>query len=96
MTPVPLYVGEGTLDVTGVVAATLAAGYAGPLSLEVFSDVVREADPAVTAREAMRSLVFLEDRWATHLVESWERGASSLRSSPVGSGHHWATYNTGT
>jgi 4-hydroxyphenylpyruvate dioxygenase len=53
--------GQGTLDVTGVVAATLTAGYRGPLSLEVFSDVVRETDPDVTARDAMRSLVFLED-----------------------------------
>ncbi len=56
--------GQGTLDVTGVVAGTLAAGYRGPLSLEVFSDVVREADPHVTARDAMRSLVFLEDQLA--------------------------------
>ena len=54
--------GQGTLDVTGVVAATLAAGYRGPLSLEVFSDVVRETVPDVTARDAMRSLVFLEDQ----------------------------------
>lgn len=54
--------GEGTLDVAGVVRACLDAGYAGPLSLEVFSDVVREADPALTARDAMRSLVHLEDR----------------------------------
>lgn len=54
--------GQGTLDVTGVVAATLIAGYRGPLSLEVFSDVVRETDPVVTARDAMRSLVFLEDQ----------------------------------
>jgi 4-hydroxyphenylpyruvate dioxygenase len=54
--------GEGTLDVAGVVAASLAAGYRGPISLEVFSDVVREADPARTARDAMRSLVFLEDQ----------------------------------
>jgi len=53
--------GQGTLDVTGVVAATLEAGYRGPLSLEVFSDVVREVDPATTARDAMRSLLFLED-----------------------------------
>jgi 4-hydroxyphenylpyruvate dioxygenase len=57
--------GQGTLDVTGVVAATLEAGYRGPLSIEVFSDVVREVEPAVTARDAMRSLVFLEDRLAT-------------------------------
>ncbi|MFY0409576.1 TIM barrel protein [Solicola sp. PLA-1-18] len=56
--------GQGTLDVTGVVAATLEAGYRGPLSLEVFSDVVREADPQVTARDAMRSLIHLEDRLA--------------------------------
>jgi len=56
--------GQGTLDVTGVVAAVLRAGYRGPLSLEVFSDAVREADPADTARDAMRSLIFLEDRLA--------------------------------
>ncbi|MBZ5737991.1 sugar phosphate isomerase/epimerase and 4-hydroxyphenylpyruvate domain-containing protein [Nocardioides mangrovi] len=54
--------GEGTLDVAGVVAATLAAGYTGPVSLEVFSDVVREADPADTARDAMRSLLLLDDQ----------------------------------
>ena len=59
--------GEGTLDVAGVVTAALAAGYTGPLSLEVFSDVVREADTASTARDAMRSLVFLEDLVARSL-----------------------------
>ena len=63
--------GQGTLDVTGVVAATLRAGYDGPVSLEVFSDVVREADPSVTARDAMRSLVFLEDQLA-HVVPDTE------------------------
>jgi 4-hydroxyphenylpyruvate dioxygenase len=56
--------GQGTLDVTGVVAATLEAGYRGPLSLEVFSDVVRETEPFATAQEAMRSLLFLEDQVA--------------------------------
>ena len=39
----------------------LAAGYAGPLSLEVFNDVFRQADPGRTAIDAMRSLVVLED-----------------------------------
>ena len=53
--------GQGTLDVPGVVAAALTAGYRGPVSLEVFSDVVRQVDPEVTARDAKRSLVFLED-----------------------------------
>jgi len=56
--------GQGTLDVAGVVAATLEAGYDGPVSLEVFSDVVREASPDATARDAMRSLVFLGEQLA--------------------------------
>ena len=60
--------GQGVLDVAGVVAATLEAGYRGPVSLEVFSDVVREADPAVTARDGLRSLVFLEDELAARLT----------------------------
>lgn len=61
--------GQGMLDVAGVVAATLEAGYRGPLSLEVFSDVVREADPFVTARDGMRSLAFLEDQLGPRLSE---------------------------
>ena len=56
--------GQGTLDVAGVVLAVLKAGYDGPLSLEVFSDLVREEPPAATARDGMRSLVFLEDQVA--------------------------------
>ncbi|UYP18242.1 sugar phosphate isomerase/epimerase and 4-hydroxyphenylpyruvate domain-containing protein [Rhodococcus sp. Z13] len=60
--------GQGMLDVSGVVAAVLDAGYDGPLSLEIFSDVVREADPHVTARDAMRSLLFLEDRLGARLT----------------------------
>jgi 4-hydroxyphenylpyruvate dioxygenase len=60
--------GQGTLDVASVVAAVLDAGYRGPLSLEVFSDVVREADPRVTARDAMRSLVFLEEQVAQRVA----------------------------
>ncbi len=60
--------GQGMLDVEGVVAAVLAAGYDGPVSLEVFSDVVRETDPRRTAQAAMRSLLFLEDRLAGRLT----------------------------
>ncbi|MGA9872967.1 MAG: sugar phosphate isomerase/epimerase, partial [Rhodococcus sp. (in: high G+C Gram-positive bacteria)] len=59
--------GQGTLDVAGVVAAALETGYQGPMSLEIFSDVVREADPLVTARDGMRSLVFLEDQLGARL-----------------------------
>jgi 4-hydroxyphenylpyruvate dioxygenase len=71
--------GQGTLDVADVVAATLRAGYRGPVSLEVFSDVVRETDPFVTARDAMRSLVFLEDQLA-HVVPALE--VDGLRALP--------------
>jgi 4-hydroxyphenylpyruvate dioxygenase len=39
----------------------LAAGYAGPLSLEVFNDVFRQADPKRMAVDAMRSLLILEE-----------------------------------
>ncbi|MCW2760820.1 MAG: hpd [Marmoricola sp.] len=74
--------GQGTLDVTGVVAATLEAGYRGPLSLEVFSDVVRETDPFVTARDAMRSLLFLEDQLST-AVPSIEPGVLTAAPPPV-------------
>lgn len=70
--------GQGTLDVADVVAAVLRAGYRGPLSIEVFSDVVRETDPFVTARDAMRSLIFLEDQLATTTTD----GGPALVSAP--------------
>jgi 4-hydroxyphenylpyruvate dioxygenase len=44
------------------VAGVLEKGFAGPVSLEVFSDVVREADPVETATDGYRSLLFLEDQ----------------------------------
>jgi 4-hydroxyphenylpyruvate dioxygenase len=53
--------GQGALDVSGLLQRVLATGYAGPLSLEVFNDVFRQADPARTAVDAMRSLILLED-----------------------------------
>lgn len=54
--------GQGTLDVAGVVDAVVSKGYRGPVSLEVFSDVVREAPAAETALVGMRSLLFLEEQ----------------------------------
>jgi 4-hydroxyphenylpyruvate dioxygenase len=58
--------GQGGFDLTGFTGHALRAGYAGPLSLEVFNDVFRQADAGRTARDAMRSLVALEEslaRW---------------------------------
>ena len=54
--------GQGAFDLAGFVRRVLATGYAGPLSLEVFNDVFRQADPDRTAVDAMRSLLVLEDR----------------------------------
>jgi 4-hydroxyphenylpyruvate dioxygenase len=53
--------GQGGLDVAGLLAHTLSAGYQGPLSLEVFNDVFRQADAGRTAVDAMRSLLALEE-----------------------------------
>jgi 4-hydroxyphenylpyruvate dioxygenase len=53
--------GQGAFDLPSFLSRVLAAGYAGPLSLEVFNDVFRQADPDRTAIDAMRSLLVLED-----------------------------------
>ena len=54
--------GQGAFDLADFVARVLATGYDGPLSLEVFNDVFRQADADRTAIDAMRSLLVLEDR----------------------------------
>ncbi|MEO3751152.1 TIM barrel protein [Streptomyces sp. B6B3] len=53
--------GQGGLDVTGLVRAAVRAGYRGPLSLEVFNDVFRQAEAGSTAVDARRSLVALQE-----------------------------------
>ncbi len=53
--------GQGGFDLAGFTARVLDAGYAGPLSLEVFNDVFRQADPDRMAVDAMRSLLILEE-----------------------------------
>ncbi|MDF2574350.1 MAG: sugar phosphate isomerase/epimerase and 4-hydroxyphenylpyruvate protein [Agromyces sp.] len=56
-----VFPGEGDWDVADFVGRLVAAGYDGPLSLEVFNDVFRQGDPGLTARDARRSLLLLED-----------------------------------
>lgn len=70
--------GQGVLDVEGLVSAVVEAGYRGPLSLEVFSDLVREADPRDTARDAMRSLLHLEER----LRRRWDQAEVAAGDEP--------------
>ncbi|MFH9586425.1 bifunctional sugar phosphate isomerase/epimerase/4-hydroxyphenylpyruvate dioxygenase family protein [Streptomyces luteogriseus] len=53
--------GQGGFDVAGLVRRVLATGYDGPLSLEVFNDVYRQADAGPTAVDARRSLLILQE-----------------------------------
>ncbi|MEU0217409.1 TIM barrel protein [Streptomyces sp. NPDC006265] len=53
--------GQGGFDVAGLVRRVLATGYDGPLSLEVFNDVFRQADAGPTAVDARRSLLVLQE-----------------------------------
>lgn len=52
--------GQGDLPVTAFARDLLAAGYDGPLSLEVFNDEFRSAPARLTALDGMRSLLWLE------------------------------------
>ncbi|MFG3340782.1 bifunctional sugar phosphate isomerase/epimerase/4-hydroxyphenylpyruvate dioxygenase family protein [Glycomyces sp. NPDC048151] len=56
-----LFPGQGAFDLTRFLDLVLTAGYEGPLSLEVFNDVFRQADPRQAAVDALRSLVTLQE-----------------------------------
>ncbi|MFF4655386.1 bifunctional sugar phosphate isomerase/epimerase/4-hydroxyphenylpyruvate dioxygenase family protein [Streptomyces sp. NPDC001381] len=53
--------GQGGFDVTDLVRRVLHTGYDGPLSLEVFNDVFRQAEAGPTAVDARRSLLLLQE-----------------------------------
>ncbi|WP_019546809.1 sugar phosphate isomerase/epimerase and 4-hydroxyphenylpyruvate domain-containing protein [Streptomyces sulphureus] len=53
--------GQGGFDLARLLRHVLAAGYRGPLSLEIFNDVFRQADPGPTAVDAHRSLIALQE-----------------------------------
>jgi 4-hydroxyphenylpyruvate dioxygenase len=52
--------GQGQFDLANFMVHTLAAGYTGPVSLEVFNDLFREAPNRRTSIDAMQSLLYLE------------------------------------
>lgn len=66
--------GQGDFDLPSFLGHVLAAGYAGPLSLEVFSDTFRQAEPESTALDAMRSLLYLQDVLTPDPIETGHRG----------------------
>lgn len=53
--------GQGSWDVVGFAEHCVAAGYTGPLSLEIFNTVFRRSDAARNAKDALRSLLYVED-----------------------------------
>ncbi|EKE70508.1 bifunctional sugar phosphate isomerase/epimerase/4-hydroxyphenylpyruvate dioxygenase family protein [Celeribacter baekdonensis] len=53
--------GEGDLDVTGFTRAVMAAGYTGPISLEIFNDHFRGSNTKQVANDGYRSLIALMD-----------------------------------
>lgn len=64
-----VFPGEGQFDLAKFMGHVIRAGYSGPVSLEVFNDVFRQADVDRTAVDAMRSLIWLEEQSARWLAE---------------------------
>jgi 4-hydroxyphenylpyruvate dioxygenase len=80
-----LFPGQGAFDLPGFLGAVLAAGYTGPLSLEVFNDVFRQSDPHRAAVDAMRSLLWLEESLGRRFP-----GAVPPTAAPALTGHAFA------
>ncbi|MBP0465385.1 sugar phosphate isomerase/epimerase and 4-hydroxyphenylpyruvate domain-containing protein [Roseomonas sp. PWR1] len=57
-----LFPGQGELPVADFLRGVMAAGYAGPLSLEIFNDEFRAAPSRRIARDGLRSLAWLEEQ----------------------------------
>ncbi|WSQ13419.1 sugar phosphate isomerase/epimerase and 4-hydroxyphenylpyruvate domain-containing protein [Streptomyces sp. NBC_01231] len=53
--------GQGGFDIAGLLRHVLSTGYDGPLSLEIFNDVFRQAEAGPTAVDARRSLLVLQE-----------------------------------
>jgi len=56
--------GQGDLPVADFMKAVQTAGYAGPLSLEIFNDQFRAGSAVRTATDGLRSLILLQDQLA--------------------------------
>jgi 4-hydroxyphenylpyruvate dioxygenase len=79
-----LFPGQGAFDLPAFLGHVLAAGYAGPLSLEVFNDVFRQAEPHRAAVDALRSLLALAE------ATPGARGAPALPPVPRLDGYAFA------
>jgi 4-hydroxyphenylpyruvate dioxygenase len=73
--------GQGQFDLENFLAQALLAGYPGPLSLEIFNDIFRETPNRRTAKDAMRSLLYLEGKVRSRLGLAAKQGGESASAS---------------
>jgi 4-hydroxyphenylpyruvate dioxygenase len=71
--------GQGDLALAGFLLQVLRSGYTGPLSLEVFNDEFRASDPRLTAVDAMRSLLYLEEQARTRAASATDESHRVVR-----------------
>ena len=69
--------GQGQFDLENFFELVLLAGYTGPMSLEVFNDLFREAPNRRTAVDAMRSLLYLEGQVRNRMEAAATRGGEN-------------------
>lgn len=65
-----VFPGEGAFDLVTFMGHLVRSGYNGPVSLEIFNDVFRQAAEERTAVDAMRSLIRLAEQTSIHLHET--------------------------
>ncbi|HEX2116809.1 MAG TPA: TIM barrel protein [Alphaproteobacteria bacterium] len=70
--------GQGELDVAAFLVEVVRAGYAGPISLEVFNDEFRATPTRPTAVDAMRSLLFLEEQVRARLTKGGQEAERAV------------------
>jgi len=81
-----VFPGEGQFELAKFMGHVVRAGYAGPVSLEVFNDVFRQSDVERTAVDAMRSLIWLEEqsaKWLTGNAPGAAAGQPAPRRHPM-------------
>jgi 4-hydroxyphenylpyruvate dioxygenase len=85
-----VFPGEGAWDLTDFLTRVASAGYAGPVSLEVFNDSFRQADTQRTAVDGLRSLRWLEaataERMNAEHVSAGQIGAAEAVTTDKDSG----------
>ncbi len=73
--------GQGQFDLETFLAQVLLAGYTGPVSLEVFNDIFRETPNRRTAKDAMRSLLYLEGQVRSRFEAAAKRASAAAKAS---------------